>query len=175
MRFLTIASIAAGAQALSLFKFIDDQVNFWVPSITEDDGKEPIPGDSPVEVCEAGRPQLFNVTSLELDPELPEAGKNLTIQAEAVLLTTVTDGAYVDVVVKYGLITLVNQRYDLCDELGEADVGYTCPVKPGPITINKEVEIPSSMPPGEYIVIAKAYTIDDELLTCLFSDVVLGV
>ena len=58
-------------------------------------------------------------------------------------------GAYVTLQVKYGLIRLVNQRADLCEQVGNVDL--ECPIKKGKTTITKDVELPSEIPPVSYI------------------------
>ena len=37
--------------------------------------------------------------------------------------------------------------------------------------ITKEVEIPEEVPPGKYLVTARAFTKDDEYITCLTATV----
>lgn len=47
--------------------------------------------------------------------------------------------------VKYGLIRLVNQRLDLCEQVSNVDLD--CPVKKGKMTIVKDVDLPKEIPP----------------------------
>ena len=54
-------------------------------------------------------------------------------------------GAYVILTVKYGLIKLVNQKADLCEQVGNVDL--ECPIKKGKTTITKDVELPNEIPP----------------------------
>lgn len=132
-----------------------------------DEGK--IPGNSPIELCALDEPHILDINSVVLEPNPPVPGQNLTITASGVLKEDVIDGAYVDVVVSYGFITLVRQTYDLCEVLPEVDM--ECPVSKGFISVTREVEIPDGIPPGEYSIHAEAYTVGDDLLTCLNADV----
>ena len=46
--------------------------------------------------------------------------------------------------VKYGLITLIKTKPDLCDQLQE--LGESCPLE-GKKVIRKEIDIPKEVPP----------------------------
>lgn len=127
--------------------------------------QRPIPGKSPIFQCEAASPQLLTLELVTIDPNPPVKGENLTFAATGVLAKDVGDGAYVDVDVRYGFIRLIHQRFDLCEEITKVDL--ECPINKGKQTIKKQVEIPEEVPPGKYTVIAKAFTADDEFITCL--------
>jgi ML domain len=71
--------------------------------------------------------------------------------------------------VKYGMITLIKQEADLCDQIGNVDL--SCPLKKGPMEFTKNVEIPAQVPKGKYTVMADVYTVDKEKVTCLESTV----
>ena len=47
--------------------------------------------------------------------------------------------------VKFGLITLINQEADLCDQV--KNVELECPLKKGDLALTKEVELPRQIPP----------------------------
>ncbi|ODV79890.1 uncharacterized protein CANTADRAFT_21167 [Suhomyces tanzawaensis NRRL Y-17324] len=130
---------------------------------------KPVPGDSPIVQCEASEPQILNLQKVVIDPNPPNRGQNLTFTAVGVLSQDVEDGAYVEVDVRYGFIKLVHQTFDLCEEITKVDL--ECPIKKGPQTIKKTVEIPNEVPPGKYIINARAYTKDDVFITCLSATV----
>lgn len=89
--------------------------------------------------------------------------------------------------VKYGLITLVRQTADLCEQIVNVDL--ECPLEKGEMTLTKQVELPRQIPPvrdslwyttidveinqvminqqGKYTVHADVYTKDDKHVTCL--------
>lgn len=129
----------------------------------------PVPGNSPVELCDLSARHSLRLDSVDITPNPPERGANLTITASGLLHTAVADGAYVDVVVNYGYIKLLTQTYDLCEELPNVDM--TCPVAEGAYTLTKEVAIPGEVPPGKYTVFARAYNKDDTMITCLTGSV----
>lgn len=126
---------------------------------------KPVPGDSPIVQCEASEPQLLNLQSLIIDPNPPIRGENLTFVAKGILSQDIEDGAYVEVDVRYGFIKLLHQTFDLCEEITKVDM--ECPITKGEQVIKKMVEIPAEVPPGKYIVNARAYTKDDIFITCL--------
>ncbi|GAV52230.1 hypothetical protein ZYGR_0AG02210 [Zygosaccharomyces rouxii] len=133
---------------------------------------KPIPGGSPILQCDVGEKQLLEIESVELSPNPPQKGHNLTILASGQLHKELVDGAYVDVEVRLGYIRLLYNTYDLCEQLEEHDVDdLKCPVKPGTYTLKKEVSIPAEVPPGRYVFVVRAYTYDDELISCITGEV----
>lgn len=134
---------------------------------------KPISGDSPVQLCDVNLPQLLSIDHINISPNPPLKGENLTIEASGILSSDVEDGAYINVVVTYGYIRLLSQTFDLCEQVEQVDL--KCPLKKGPLSISKQVELPSEIPPGQYTAIAKAYTAKDKLITCLETRVTFSV
>ena len=110
---------------------------------------------------------ILSIDKVDLDPNPPIPGCNLTIEAAGTFSEDVKAGAKVFLQVKYGLITLINQEADLCDQIGHVDL--TCPLKKGPMSFTKSVDIPAQVPKGKYTVIADVYTSEGEKITCLES------
>ena len=73
------------------------------------------------------------------------SGKPLSITATGTLKENVEAGAYVVLQVKYGLITLVKQTVDLCEQV--KNVELSCPLDKGDLTIKKDVDLPKEIPP----------------------------
>ncbi|VEU19361.1 DEKNAAC100006 [Brettanomyces naardenensis] len=156
-------------QALLLTIVCGSSVQHLLKAANLESSNEPIPGESPLELCDADYSQILSLDSVRMDPVPPERGQNLTIIAIGTLSEAIEEGSYVDVDVNYGYIKLIHTTYDLCDELPNVDL--QCPIKKGPHTIEKEVAIPNEVPPGKYVVIARAYTKNDDLITCLTGEV----
>lgn len=57
----------------------------------------------------------------------------------------ITNGATVLLEVKYGLITLLRQKVDLCEQIENVDLH--CPLKKGEISVKKQVDLPREIPP----------------------------
>ena len=72
------------------------------------------------------------------------SGKTLTIEAKGNFTEEVKEGAYINLSVKYGLIRLINQRADLCEQMKNVD--EDCPLS-GEKTITKDVDLPKEIPP----------------------------
>ena len=98
-----------------------------------------------------------------------QSGKNLSITATGTLHDRVEPGAKVHIQVKYGLITLINQEADLCDQVKNVDL--KCPLEKGKTTLTKEVDLPRQIPPGKYTVLADVFTEKGEKITCLTAHV----
>lgn len=128
-----------------------------------------VPGKSPLLYCSPPELNILEIEKIDLDPNPPLPGHKLTIKAVGTLKQQIDEGAYVNVEVKYGLIRLIKQTLDLCENAGQIDM--KCPVEPGDIVITKEVDLPKQIPPGKYHVTADVYTADDEPITCLTADV----
>ncbi|SGZ47661.1 CIC11C00000005897 [Sungouiella intermedia] len=179
---LAIISLAASANALSLFSVFQNVADKAMESVNDKIGlsgqiihtfpgqdERPVPGNSPIIQCDAKTPQILDLQRVVIDPNPPAKGQNLTFVATGFLSEDITDGAYVDVDVRYGYIRLIHQTFDLCEEVTNVDL--ECPIKEGQQIISKLVEIPNEVPPGKYIVNARAYTKEDVLITCLSATV----
>ncbi|KAL1296913.1 hypothetical protein AAFC00_004524 [Neodothiora populina] len=130
----------------------------------------PVPGDNPLQYCAKPVDEILEITSVDLSPNPPSAGTTLTIKASGTFTKDVEEGAKVHLQVKYGLIRIINQEADLCENIKEVDL--ECPLKKGPMTLTKDVELPKEIPPGKYTVLADVYTKDQEKITCLTATVI---
>ncbi|MDI1488787.1 MAG: Phosphatidylglycerol/phosphatidylinositol transfer protein [Ramalina farinacea] len=135
------------------------------------DAKLDVPGDNPLQFCQTTSDYILLIQKVDLAPNPPKSGQKLLIEAAGTFTEEVEEGAYINLSVKYGLITLIRMRADLCDQMKEVD--ETCPLS-GAKVIKKEVDIPKEVPPGKYTVLADVYTKDDEQITCLQATVHFG-
>jgi hypothetical protein len=72
-------------------------------------------------------------------------GQTLKIEANGFFHERVEKGAKVLLQVKYGLIRLINQEADFCDQITNVDLN--CPLEKGDMTFTKEVDLPAQIPP----------------------------
>jgi len=128
-----------------------------------------VPGNNPLYYCSAADDDILKIETVDLDPNPPQAGKELVITAAGNLTQNITDGAKIHLQVKYGLITLINQEADLCDQVKNVDL--ECPLKEGETQLSKEVALPREIPPGKYTVLADVFTKTGEKITCLTATV----
>lgn len=73
------------------------------------------------------------------------SGETLTITASGTFHETIEEGAVVNVEVKWGVITLVKQTMDLCDQIENVDL--KCPLEKGKMVLTKQVDLPKQIPP----------------------------
>lgn len=73
------------------------------------------------------------------------SGQTLTIEAAGTLRERIEKGATVLLEVKYGLITLIRQTADLCEQIENVDLH--CPLEKGDMVLKKQVELPKQIPP----------------------------
>jgi ML domain len=105
-----------------------------------------VPGKNPVEICSLSPAEdLVTIKYINITPNPPLAGQNLTIDAVALLKTKVTEGSYAQFEVKYGFVKLLSGTADLCEKATEVEL--ECPVGPGEVHIQKTVQLPSAIPP----------------------------
>ncbi|KAL9122750.1 MAG: hypothetical protein Q9187_000689 [Circinaria calcarea] len=139
----------------------------------------PVPGDNPLHYCQSPTDNILAIDYVDLSPNPPSPGKKLTIEASGTFSEKIEKGAYVVLTVKYGLITLVHQMEDLCEQLQNVD--KKCPIGPGSVKITKDVDIPAQIPPGKYTTTADVYTGvktkdgKDKKITCLTATVTFAV
>jgi len=93
----------------------------------------------------------------------------LTIQAKGNFTEKIEEGAFVYLTVKWGLVRLIYQKVDLCEQMKEVD--KECPIEKGETTITKDVTLPAQIPPGTYHVIADVYTKEEAKITCLTATI----
>ncbi|KAL8723324.1 MAG: hypothetical protein Q9225_000376 [Loekoesia sp. 1 TL-2023] len=123
-----------------------------------------VPGDNPLKFCNDPADYILTIENVDLDPNPPEKGKDLQIKAKGNFTQKIEQGAYIQLSVKYGLITLISTTADLCEQMKEVD--ETCPLD-GAKEFTKDVTLPKEIPPGKYSVLADVFTNDDEEITCL--------
>jgi len=165
MKFLS-ATLLLGAPLLASAASVPKLLDPWqIPLQTLTKDQVSVPGENPLVYCGDPDSYTLKIDSVTLSPNPPKAGQKLTITASGTVGEKVVEGAYVNLVVKYGLITLISQTADLCDQLENVDL--KCPLEKGKMVLTKEVELPKQIPPGKYSVLADVYNDDDKQVTCL--------
>lgn len=76
---------------------------------------------------------------------LGHRGKPLLVTFKGDVKKKIANGAYVKVVVKYGLIQLLSTTADFCEQTQNVDLN--CPLEPGKMVITKSIDMPSVIPP----------------------------
>jgi hypothetical protein len=150
------------------FGAIANALSFRTGDQTILDEKQSVPGDNPLKFCHDPSDFILTIDHVDLAPNPPVPGQKLLIEATGNFTQEVGEGAKVTLTVKYGLITLIHMKTDLCEQIKTLD--EECPLN-GKKIITKEVDIPSKVPAGKYFVQADVYTVDEHHVTCLEAHV----
>ncbi|OJT03029.1 Phosphatidylglycerol/phosphatidylinositol transfer protein [Trametes pubescens] len=110
---------------------------------------------------------IIHIKSIQVSPDPPQRGQELTITVEGDAAETIEDGAYADVTVKVGVIKILSKEFDICEEADKANTTVQCPVQKGAHKVIQSVELPKEIPPAQFKVNIRAYTVDDEDLACM--------
>ncbi|KAJ7055693.1 ML domain-containing protein [Mycena amicta] len=110
---------------------------------------------------------IVQLESLEISPDPPVPGEELTINAKGKATRRIEEGATADVVVKLGLIKLLQKTFDICEEATKANASVTCPVEEGDYEVTQTVKLPKEIPPAKFTVSVRAFSVDDEDMLCL--------
>lgn len=70
-------------------------------------------------------------------------GQDLEIDFKGFLSETVPNGTVVEIQVKYGVVKLIQKKFDFCDKIQEMD--ESCPIPEGELTFNKVVALPKEI------------------------------
>ncbi|KII93573.1 hypothetical protein PLICRDRAFT_100762 [Plicaturopsis crispa FD-325 SS-3] len=117
-------------------------------------------------VCGA-ESDVIQVKSIEVSPDPPAPGKDLTVTVKAYAQDRIEEGAYADVTVKLGLIKLLQKQFDVCEEARNANATVQCPIEKGDYEVVQTVALPKEIPQAKFTVNVRGYTVEDEDLTCV--------
>ncbi|KAE8221669.1 hypothetical protein CF319_g5006 [Tilletia indica] len=110
---------------------------------------------------------IVEVHTIEVSPDPPQRGKNMTIHATGKVQKRIEEGAYAMVDVKIGLIRLLHRQIDICEEARQNNAEVQCPVEPNEYDLTQTVTLPSQIPPAKFGVHVSAFDSNDEPLLCL--------
>jgi hypothetical protein len=124
----------------------------------------------PTEDCSSDD-SLVQDRSFTVTPRPLEKGKPLVVTVHGDLQQAVDRGAYVKVVVKYGLIKLFSTTLGLAEELEDNDAPVQLPVQPGKVSLPLYygTVFAEDAPQGTYHLQIDAYNDDDTRLACVES------
>ncbi|KAI1315291.1 Phosphatidylglycerol/phosphatidylinositol transfer protein [Mortierella claussenii] len=130
------------------------------------------PAPATIEEC-GDLTDLLKIEYVNLTPNPPLRGQELSVDAKGYLSEDIVEGAKIDIVVKVGLIKLLVNTYDFCEESVKID--KPCPILAGEQSLQHTVELPKEIPPGKYTVNIKVRNpaVDEETpgkqVTCLIA------
>ncbi|EGC32925.1 hypothetical protein DICPUDRAFT_37512 [Dictyostelium purpureum] len=88
---------------------------------------------------------LLQIDTVDITPNPPQKGQDLTVSASGYLSQTVQDGT-ANIIVKYGFITLYKGSQDICTPKDP----IACPIQAGQYNKTVSATIPSAAPSGKY-------------------------
>jgi len=133
---------------------------------------EPVHASKGVEWKDCGQPTtVIRVKSIEVSPDPPQPGQNMTIKVKGLAQETIEWGAYADVTVKLGLIKLLQKRFDVCEEARDADASIQCPVEPGEYEVEQTVALPEQVPKAKFLVQVRGFTVEEADMVCVNIEV----
>ncbi|KAF9532006.1 ML domain-containing protein [Crepidotus variabilis] len=109
----------------------------------------------------------IQIKSIQVSPDPPQPGKDLTVTVNGEAVEQIEDGAYADVVVKLGLIKLLTKRFDVCEEARNANATVQCPVNKGEYTVVQTVALPKEIPAAKFTVQVRGFTAGEDDMVCL--------
>ncbi|KAI0361208.1 hypothetical protein OH77DRAFT_1391654 [Trametes cingulata] len=110
---------------------------------------------------------IVRIDSIQVTPDPPQRGEDLSITVQGVASQDVEDGAYADVTVKVGVIKILQKEFDICEEASKANASIQCPVEKGTHKVTQTVTLPKEIPPAQFKVNIRGYTDSDDDLLCL--------
>ncbi|CAE6412853.1 unnamed protein product [Rhizoctonia solani] len=162
MYFSKVALLAASVSPLAA-----SALSFTRPDLVLN-GESPIFTQSRWSWTDCGSPSdLAHIKAIEVTPDPPKPGQDLTVKLIATSDKEITEGAYADVTVKLGLIKLLKKQFDICEEARSANATIQCPVEKGEHTVVQTVALPKEIPRAKFTVDVMAYTSDEEDLACV--------
>ncbi|KAI9321566.1 hypothetical protein BX666DRAFT_2148901 [Dichotomocladium elegans] len=110
---------------------------------------------------------ILDIKDIILTPEQPVPGKELMIQAVGYLKEPVKFGATAHVLVKLGVVQIMSQNVDICQELEKNEAKLECPINEGLVKIIQRVTLPKEIPKARFKVEVRAKNYDGLPLACL--------
>lgn len=109
----------------------------------------------------------FAIESVELIPESPVKGKDLTVTVKGTLEKDIVQGVKLKSLFKFKNVPLLKQTFDVCKELDDADdAPMKCPIDKGYKSWTYTFNIPRVMLSGNYQISANITDVDNTLLFC---------
>ncbi|KIM24149.1 hypothetical protein M408DRAFT_244127 [Serendipita vermifera MAFF 305830] len=110
---------------------------------------------------------LIELQDITISPDPPKPGQDLEVTVKGRVKERLEEGTYADVLVKIGIIKLLQKRFDVCEEARNANATIQCPVEPGDYTLVQTVALPKEIPPAKFSIAVRAYGPEDEDAACV--------
>ncbi|WP_405550760.1 ML domain-containing protein (plasmid) [Streptomyces globisporus] len=119
------------------------------------------------------------INSITATPAKPQPGSPWKLAIKATALEVITEGAWLDVTLKLGLIKLHQKRYDLFGCLGgkHPEIPLTLdgkevgPIEKGNVDMTLALDLKREIPPAQFKILVRGYTVDEEDLLSIDATV----
>ncbi|KAJ7786418.1 hypothetical protein B0H16DRAFT_1490400 [Mycena metata] len=104
------------------------------------------------EYTDCGSPSNpIQIDSIELLPDPPLPGQDLTVKVKALVTDTIEEGASANVV-------LLQKTFDVCEEARNVNASVSCP---------QTIALPKEIPKAKFVVLVRGFTVAEEDMLCL--------
>ncbi|WOO77365.1 Phosphatidylglycerol/phosphatidylinositol transfer protein [Vanrija pseudolonga] len=116
---------------------------------------------------EASAERLSLVSWIQLTPDPPQRGKELTVSFRTTVSEVLDEGAYADVAVNIGLVKVLRKQYDLCEEARNLNTSIQCPAQQGEYYVEHTFDLAKTIPEAKFNIKVRGFTVKEEPLVCL--------
>ncbi|KAI9272350.1 ML domain-containing protein [Helicostylum pulchrum] len=107
----------------------------------------------------------FKFNYIRLNPNPPVKGQKVLVEYGGYLNEKVPQGSFINLLVNYGSIPIIQERFDLCNDTLIA-IGK-CPFETGNYNLSTRINVPDYLPIGGYVVQADILTPHGKRISCL--------
>jgi len=109
---------------------------------------------------------IFQLKSLEVQPDPPKRGKELIVSVKGALSKPL-DGGHIEYEVSLGAIPLVKDKLPLCEALKLEPGLPQCELRAGDWEVSHRTELPIQIPFGTYRIAAQGFDLDGKRIFCV--------
>ncbi|MBK8453815.1 MAG: ML domain-containing protein [Thiofilum sp.] len=106
--------------------------------------------------------ELLKITSFSVSTTRINPGQTIECRLQGSLLRSLEEGAYADVIVKLGSVSIWKKTYDLNEVLGK--IGKPLPQPEGDFDLVWQMDLPKEIPLTKFIINLSAFTFDEDEL-----------
>lgn len=106
--------------------------------------------------------ELLKITSFSVSTTRINPGQTIECRLQGSLLRSLEEGAYADVIVKLGSVSILKKTYDLNEVLGK--IGKPLPQPEGDFDLVWQMGLPKEIPLTKFIINLSAFTFDEDEL-----------
>ncbi|KAF9167235.1 Phosphatidylglycerol/phosphatidylinositol transfer protein [Actinomortierella ambigua] len=137
---------------------------FMLPELTNPFQNDP-PETGPIKICGNNETDTLEILYIKISPDPPKRGEVLSIDAKGILKERVDEGSYIKLIVKSGVIKIIQKTLDFCEE--SANINKPCPLEKGEHELKHEVTLPKEIPFAVFTAHVEVFDQANNTVTCL--------